>query len=272
VWQIQPTISVIDSPYNFDLLGVAPIPGQERAAAEVVMQEHKPVIGVPYLLADTSNPERYKQDQIDALWISSYVPKLSMEEVMQPLFEFHFPVLDDAYDKIQWMDGTYSKSDHKVVALFSIGIYWSYMIRDVLPQGSNGILVVFENACTQTFTFEVNGPDVVYLGAGEFHDPKYDHMTIGSLVSDLRFFSNQMSTYSGLPLEDTYCPMYVSVHASAKMEAIYTSNTPWIFALVTVCVFLLTVLTFIVYNYVVEKRQKIVLKSAGTSSKNLCQL
>jgi hypothetical protein len=242
----------------------APIPGQELTSAKVVMQEHKPVMSVPYLLADSSDPGRYQQDQIDALWMSNYLPQLSMEEVKQPIFDFHFPILADAYDKIQWMDGTYATEDHKVVAIFSIGIYWNYMIRDVLPQGSTGILVVFNSACTQSFTYEVNGPDVVYLGAEEYQDSKYDHMTIGSLVSDLRFFSNQMSTYSGLPLQDTFCPMYVSVHASAKMEAVYTSNTPWIFALVTACVFLLTVLAFIVYNYVVEQRQKVVLKSAGT--------
>jgi hypothetical protein len=58
-------------------------------------------------------------------------------------------------------------------------------------------------------TYEVNGPEVVYLGAGAYHDPKYDHVTIGSLVSDLRFFSNKHSTYSGLPREDSFCPLYV---------------------------------------------------------------
>jgi hypothetical protein len=35
---------------------------------------------------------------------------------------------------------------------------------------------------------------------------------------------------------------------------------------VTACVFLFTVLAFILYNYVVEQRQKIVFKSAGTFS------
>jgi Adenylate and Guanylate cyclase catalytic domain len=266
LWQIQPTISEFESPYNWDGMSVPSIPGQERRAAEVVMQEHKPLISAPYLLADISRPEQYQQDQDEALWISSYVPQLDFEEVMRPMFDFQFPILADAYNKIQWMDGTYSTEDHKVVALLSISIYWSYMISDILPQGSSGVLVVFESACTQTFTYEVNGPHVVYLGAGEYHDSKYDHMAIGSLVSDLRFFSNHLSTYSGLPLQDSFCPMYVSVHASAKMEAIYTSNTPWIFALVTACVFLLTVLAFIVYNYVVEQRQKVVLKSAGAFS------
>jgi hypothetical protein len=140
------------------------------------------------------------------------------------------------------MDETYSRNDHQVVAILSISIYWSYMVRDILPRGSTGILVVFENACTQKFTDEVNGPDVVYLGAGEYSDPNYDHMTMGSWISDLRFYANQSSTYSGLPLEDTYSLFYVSVCASGKTEAASTTNKPWIFAVATACVFLLTVL------------------------------
>jgi hypothetical protein len=268
IWQIQPTIAEMEGPYNWDLMSVLPIPGQELTAAEIVIQEHKPVITEPYLLGDTSNPEQYQQDLNDALWLSSYVPQLKLDEVMRPIFDFHFPILADAHDKIKWTDGTYSREDHKVVGLLAVSIYWSYMIRDILPEGSSGILVVFDSACTQKFTYEVNGPDVVYLGAGDYGDPKYDHMTISSLVSDLRFYSNHPSTYTGLPLEDSYCPLYISIRASAKMEAAHTTNKPWIFALVTFCVFVLTVLAFMLYNYVVERRQTIVLKSAGTYSTN----
>jgi hypothetical protein len=266
LWQIHPTISEFDSPYNWDLMSIPEIPGEERKPMEVAIQDHKPVMTPPFLLGDNSDPEVYQANLDEALWLSSYVPHLDLEEVMQPVFEFQFPILADAHEKIQWMDGKYAKEDHEVVAIFSINMYWSSMISDILPEGSVGVLVVFESACTQTFTFEVNGPVATYLGTGEHHDPKYDDMTIGSLVSDLILFSNQHSTYSGFPLDESYCPLYVSVRASAKMEAAHTSNTPWIFALVTACVFFLTVMTFMLYNYVVERRQKIVLKSAGMCS------
>jgi hypothetical protein len=126
------------------------------------MQEHKPVLGAPYLLADISNPEQYQQDQDEAFWLSTYTPHLDIDEVMRPMFDFQFPILADQYDKIQWMDGTYSKDDHKVVAIFSISVFWSSLIADNLPQGSTGILVVFASSCRQTFTYEVNRPDVAY--------------------------------------------------------------------------------------------------------------
>jgi hypothetical protein len=61
----------------------------------------------------------------------------------------------------------------------AISIYWRDMLTNLLPPGSNGIMIVFENECNPTFSFLVNGPDVDYLGRGDFHDRKYDSMEIG---------------------------------------------------------------------------------------------
>ncbi|KAG7355294.1 adenylate and guanylate cyclase catalytic domain containing protein [Nitzschia inconspicua] len=276
MWQTQPTLAETDSPYNWDLMSVPPVPGQERTAMEIMIEDKRPTITPPYLLADPADPAKYQDDLDEANWLHSYLPNVeTVEEVMQPISDFAYPIYHNAHEKIQFntdeenhatqLSGNNSEVP-SVAALFSVSVYWKDMIKDILPEGSNGILVVFESDCVQDFTYEVNGPNVVYLGAGTFHDAKYDHMTQGSLVSDLKFFATQDSTYTGLPLVDTFCPLSVSVHASSKMEAAYTSNTPWIFALVTAFVFLLTVVAFSLYNYVVEKRQQIVLKSAVTTN------
>jgi hypothetical protein len=60
-----------------------------------------------------------------------------------------------------------------MVGFFSISIFWRDLLTDLLPPGSNGIVVVFENECNPTFSFEVNGPNVEYL-ARDFHDRSYD--------------------------------------------------------------------------------------------------
>jgi Adenylate and Guanylate cyclase catalytic domain len=268
VWQTQPTLAETECPYNWDLMSIPPIPGQERSVMEIMMEDHRPTITVPYLLADKSDPARYQEDLDEANWLHDYLPNVdSVEEVLQPLSDFAYPIFANSHERIQFnTDGHHGKDEHAVVALFSASVYWKDQIRDILPEGSAGILVVFESECASSFTYEVNGPNVVYLGTGDHSDSKYDYMTQGALVSDLRFYSTKNSTYSGLLLEDSYCPIYVSIHASEKMEAIYKTSTPWIFAVVTACVFLLTVLTFMFYNYVVEKRQKVVLKSAVASN------
>jgi class 3 adenylate cyclase len=127
--------------------------------------------------------------------------------------------------------------------------------------------VVFENPCTPPFTFEINGPSAIYLGTGDFHDSQYNDMAQGSMIYDLRSFSELSSSfYSGLPLEESFCPLMVTVYPSKTKEDSYTTSTPWVFALLTGCVFIFTVLAFIVYNCVVERRQKIVYKSAMVSN------
>jgi hypothetical protein len=69
------------------------------------LQEGKPVVSEPYLLADVYNPAQYQEDIDETLWLSSYVPEMKIDEVMRPMFDFLFPILADAHDKIEWVDG-----------------------------------------------------------------------------------------------------------------------------------------------------------------------
>jgi hypothetical protein len=68
--------------------------------------------------------------------------------------------------------------DYKMLGFIGITIYWRDLITNLLPPGSNGIVIVFENECNPPFSFQVNGPDVDYLGRGDLHDRKYDAMEI----------------------------------------------------------------------------------------------
>jgi hypothetical protein len=61
-------------------------------------------------------------------------------------------------------------------ALLASTIYWRDLLVGILPPGSDGIVVVFENECNPTFTFQINGPDVDYIGRDDLHDPKYNDM------------------------------------------------------------------------------------------------
>jgi hypothetical protein len=64
----------------------------------------------------------------------------------------------------------------------AITIYWRDVLTNLLSPGSDGIVIVFENECNPTFSFQVNGPDVDYLGRGDFHDSKYNSMEIGVCI------------------------------------------------------------------------------------------
>jgi hypothetical protein len=139
-------------------------------------------------------------------------------------------------------------------------------MKDTLKEGSDGIVVVFENDCSPSFTYQVNGPTVVYLGTDDQHDPKYDNLRVTGSLSNLGQFSVRDSMYTGLKLNDDFCQTIINVYPSATMEADYTSSNPIIFTCVAVLIFLVTTGAFLLYDYMVERRQRLVMRTAIRST------
>jgi hypothetical protein len=89
---------------------------------------------------------------------------------------------------------------------------------DILPRGSNGIIVVFENICNQTFSYQMIGLDVSYLGPIDAHDSKYDYLEESSSLVDLKDFnSGKIRAYTGLPLTEDVCPYTLRLYPSQVM-------------------------------------------------------
>jgi hypothetical protein len=51
-------------------------------------------------------------------------------------------------------------------------------LLDLLPEGVHGIIAVIKNNMNQSFTYEIIGPDAVYLGEGDLHEDVYDYMRV----------------------------------------------------------------------------------------------
>jgi hypothetical protein len=69
--------------------------------------------------------------------------------------------------------------DYELFGFNAISIYWRDLLTDLLPPGSDGIVIVVDNECSSSFSFQVNGPDVQYLGRGDSHDSQYESMEVG---------------------------------------------------------------------------------------------
>jgi hypothetical protein len=76
-----------------------------------------------------------------------------------------YPVVD-RFDKIRIItdddddddnDGTTGNNniENRVVAMLSAGFYWRDVLKNVLPDGRKGVVVVVENQCTAPFTYQV---------------------------------------------------------------------------------------------------------------------
>jgi hypothetical protein len=81
-----------------------------------------------------------------------------------PFSVMNFPVFDS-------FDG--SKT---LVGIVFMVTYWSSYFDGVLTEDGKGIIVVVENECEQTYTYEVNAGDVTFVGIGDLHDENFDHL------------------------------------------------------------------------------------------------
>ena len=89
--------------------------------------------------------------------------------------------------------------------------------RSLLPAGVVGITAVLENDCGQKFTYEIDGPDALYLGKGDLHEPAYDSSKV---VQDLSLHAHG----DDIPPSPGHC-RYSMVRLSRQATTAIESNT-----------------------------------------------
>lgn len=269
-WQNYPAIyNEAYPPYNYDWLSETNID-----AVNTALYQHRVVISEAYLLPDPLDPVAVAETSIWTKWLSGFVqPGQPFDE---PASDLHFPIFDQL-EQIRApsslvQDGDlaeYNPSEYSVVGTLTATLFWRDLIQDILPLGNDGIVVVFENPCNPTFTYQINGPNVEYLGRGDFHDATYDGMEISSNFFQPHSALETIDTrimYTGPPIDTEFCPFRIRVYPSDDMQDNYSSHDPVIFMVVAICIFAFTSAIFLVYDCTVERRQKLILNTAERST------
>lgn len=168
----------------------------------------------------------------------------------------------------------YNASQPKQVAgLFFVMIYWRTYFDDLLPPGADGVFVILENTCQQQYTYKIDGANSAFVGHGDLHDPKYDHLEAGTSVdSVLRdataitdTSSNSNTNSNSNTTANIECHYSIRVYPSQEFEDNHRTNEPWIHVAILASLFLFTTAVFVVYDCMVERRQRVVLESAKQS-------
>lgn len=151
--------------------------------------------------------------------------------------------------------------EEKVAGTIAVTYYFRDLLRNILPDGSDGIVAVMENDCGQIFSYQINGPDTLYLGPEDHHDPAFDSFQRTVNLIDLDSFAPGDGSYTGLKLSAMGCQYTMHAYPSETMEESYHTNQPALFTGVTVIIFIFTSVVFLLYDWLVERRQKKVMKS-----------
>ena len=65
-----------------------------------------------------------------------------------------------------------------IVGVLAGAAAWDVALLDLLPEGVEGILAVVQNTCNQSYTYEIRGPNAMFLGPEDLHEDKYDDMNV----------------------------------------------------------------------------------------------
>jgi Adenylate and Guanylate cyclase catalytic domain len=185
---------------------------------------------------------------------------------MAPMSDFVYPIIDEVSRVWVAGDENYDVAQHNARGMISATVYWRALIRNILPDGDHGIVVVFENACTDPFSYEVKGVVAVYLGVGDKHNPKYNRHSISSKLSELRKFAVRESAYTGAMLDEDSCPFTIHAYPSDHMRAVLLTTNPVMYAAIVLLIFAFVSIVFYFYDMKVERRQSMVMNAAVRSS------
>jgi hypothetical protein len=182
-----------------------------------VLNKKKVTISQPMMIPRPDNPNA----TIEAnAWCEYYKDLLPIDEkCMEPTSQWFYPLVDK-YEEIDVKTDVAYPDGYTVEAIILTTFYWRTLLRENLPRGTHGLVVVIKNACFDSdFTYQIDGPIATYIGVGDFHDPKFAKMRISSSMINLGNYKNEVtSTYSGFPMDVDSCWFEFDVYPSDRMK------------------------------------------------------
>jgi hypothetical protein len=140
-----------------------------------------------------------------------------------------------------------------IVGFIIAKIPWDAYFKDVLPRNVNGIAVNVVNSCNQSFTYILNGPEPGFLGDGVYSDTHYKDLAItGEFASFARLDDASLGG----------CEYTLYVYPTSEFEDAHSSNKPFYHTFSVVLVFVFTAMVFVLYDFMVTRRQNVILATA----------
>ena len=193
----------------------------------------------------------------------------SCQRHVGPLSDFYTPIFDKLpFDGLTGQDvGEESRvqepQPRKLVGLLTGYLYWAIYFINILPDGAPTIHVVLENTCGQEFTYAIHGQQATYVGSGDLHDTKYDDTEsstteFGTFLDQSLLYEDGVGNVDDLP--PGQCLYKIHVYPTEEFEQHFLTLRPIYFSCGLVATFLVTSIVFLIYDCVVERRQRLLLQ------------
>jgi hypothetical protein len=128
------------------------------------------------------------------------------------------------------------------------------LLDRILPEGREGLIAVFKDDCGTTMTFEMSSSKAKFLGYADVHEEKYSRYE--QIEYNIEMYANRIE---GVCTHDLY------LYPSTKLEQSYSSTNPVVFTALVACSFAAVFALFILYDFVVTRRQNKTVAAALSS-------
>jgi hypothetical protein len=149
-------------------------------------------------------------------------------------------------------------SDAAIKAFVFAVIPWDTYFVGVLPYGIEGLVVRVDDTCGSGFSYLVNGPNATYLGPEYVPEQKYEYLSQSAEFAAFSRYTEDTVVND----EIQYCSYMISIHATTSYAEGFQTQKPLYLTVVVLLVFLFTALVFVLYDVMVQRRQKKVMKTA----------
>ncbi|CAJ1963512.1 unnamed protein product [Cylindrotheca closterium] len=262
---------------NYDAYAVE----RNREALDKVMQNQASVLGQSYTLEESCYGHDFppmSPDLETETWDDIWTQMVAMKNNHQHGHSGHTEIMDHSghielnhnHHEVAGLEGpavnlfypVFSdlNENRTVVSILALTSKWDSFLLPSLPPDPNGLMVTMNNECGQSFTFEITGEEVIYLGPGDHHEAKY-----GSF--EKRFpLTLDSSVFTEVPMANEYCTYTASVYPSSQMREEFASNSPMIYTVSVAVIFFFTIFVFVFYDYLVQARQRYLVETASKSN------
>jgi len=151
--------------------------------------------------------------------------------------------------------------EREVGAILSGTVYWKTYFENLLPENVKSIHALVENTNGQVFTFLIKGEDATFLGEGDYHDSAFNKYELSTQYK----MQGEDSKYTGVPVDETLV-YTIRIYPTQEFKDEYTTSRPLLYSSLLIVAFVAMGCLFIVYDRIVERRQKIVLQTAMKSN------
>jgi hypothetical protein len=157
----------------------------------------------------------------------------------------------------------------KMVGILVATVAWDRYLSGLLPSESvTGIMVELVNNCNQSFTYMLNGTKSQYLGAENFQNRTFpDSRFVINLFDDSDHEDDVGINRHGDG--KNYCDYSMVVYSTQEFKDSISTNTAVTFTVIVAAVSALVVITFLMYDCYVRRRNTKVVEAAVRSDQIL---